>query len=347
MTENMEKKIKWGIISTGRIAAKFASQLPPSHSGVLFAAASRTLGKAQDFARRYNALRAYGSYQEILSDPDVDIVYIATPHPMHAEWAIKAAHAGKHILCEKPLTINIKEARELIQTARICNVFLMEAFHYRCHPQTARVLELIREKVIGDVRVIQAAFSFNRDYDLEHRTLNHSLAGGGILDVGCYPVSMARLLAGAALGSDFIEPPEVRGCGMIGEKSRVDEYAVADLKFPGGILAQVSCGVQVHQENVVRIYGSKGRIVIPSPWVVSLDGGTSKIIVQKDGEKDSEEISVTAEQGLFAIEADTACRYIPQRQASPPAMNWEDSLGNMQTLDLWRASIGLHYDFEK
>jgi len=344
--KNMEKKWKWGIISTGRIAAKFADQLPQSNIGVLFAVASRTREKAEEFARLHNAPRAYASYEELLRDSEVDIVYIATPHPMHAEWTIKSARAGKHILCEKPLTINVSEARQVIDAARRNDVFLMEAFHYRCHPQTAKLLELIREKIIGDVRVIQAIFSFNCEYNLAHRTLNHALAGGGILDVGCYPVSLARLVAGAALGRDFAEPLEVKGCGMIGEQSRVDEYAVASLKFPGGILAQVASGVQLHQENAVRIFGTRGRITIPTPWVVSINGGTSKIIVQKDGEKEQWEIEVSADRGLFAIEADTACSFIPQRQAKPPAMSWEDSLGNMRTLDLWRETIGLHYDFE-
>ena len=345
--KNMEKKWKWGIISTGRIAAKFADQLPKSKTGVLFAVASRTKEKAEEFARLHDAPRAYASYEELLRDPDVDIVYIATPHPMHAEWAIKAAGAGKHILCEKPLTINVSEARQAIDAARSHDVFLMEAFHYRCHPQTAKILELIQEKIIGDVRMIQANFSFNGEYNLAHRTLNHDLAGGGILDVGCYPVSLVRLVAGAALGLDFAEPLELKGCGMIGNKSRVDEYAVASLEFPSGILAQISCGVQLHQENIARIYGSRGRIIIPTPWVVSINGGTSKIIVHKDGEKEQKEIDVTSDQGLFAIEADTACRYIPHRQAKPPAMSWEDSLGNMRVLDLWREAIGLVYDMEK
>jgi len=342
----MEKKWNWGIISTGRIAAKFADQLPQSTTGILYAVASRTKEKAEEFARLHNASRAYASYEELLRDPLVDIVYIAPPHPMHAEWTINAARSGKHILCEKPLTINVSEARDVIDVARCHDVFLMEAFHYRCHPQTAKLLELIREKIIGDVRMIQASFSFNCEYNLAHRTLNHALAGGGILDVGCYTASLARLVAGAALGLDFAEPLEVKGCGMIGERSRVDEYAVASLKFPGGILAQISCGVQLHQENVVRIYGSNGWIFVPAPWVVSINGGISKIIVHKDGEKEQREIDITADQGLFAIEADTACRFIPHRQAKPPAMSWEDSLGNMRTLDLWREAIGLHYDFE-
>lgn len=342
----MKRKFKWGIISTGKIAGKFADQLPQSKTGELFAVASRTVEKAEEFAEKYDAKKFYGSYQEILHDPEVDIVYIATPHPQHAEWSIKAARAKKHNLCEKPLTLNLKEAHEVIEEARKNDVFLMEAFHYRCHPQTRVLIDLIRENTIGEVRILRGAFSFHSHYGLEHRTLNHALAGGGILDVGCYPVSMVRLLVGIALGTDFAEPVEVRGCGKIGAQTRVDEYASACLKFSEGIIAEVSCGVTVQQENVLRIYGSKGRITVPTPWVVSLNGGTSKILVQMDGKDKPEEIEVVAEQGLFAIEADTACHFIPQRQAAPPAMSWQDSLGQMKTLDLWRASIGLVYDME-
>lgn len=343
----MKSKFKWGIISTGRIAGKFADQIPQSKTGELFAVASRTREKAEAFAKKYNAKKSYGSYQELLDDPEVDIVYIATPHPQHAEWSIRAAQAKKHNLCEKPLTLNHKEACGVIEEAQKNDVFLMEAFHYRCHPQTIKIIELIKDNVIGEIRILQGAFSFNSPYDPEHRTLNHALAGGGILDVGCYPVSMVRLLAGVALGMDFAEPLEVKGCGRIGKQSRVDEYAAASLKFPEGIIAEVSCGVTVQQENVLRIYGSKGRITVPTPWVVSLNGGTSKILVQMDGRDKPDEIDVTADQGLFAIEADTACNFISQRQASHPAMSWEDSLGQMKTLDLWRASIGLVYDMEK
>jgi len=342
----MDKRLNWGIISTGRIAGKFADQLPGSKTGALYGVASRTLPKAKEFAEKYNIPRFYGSYQELLDDAGVDIVYIATPHPMHSEWSIKAAMGKKHILCEKPLTMNMKEADEVINAAQKNDVFLMEAFHYRCHPQTENLLELIREKEIGDVRVIQAAFSFNCPYDLNHRTLNHALGGGGILDVGCYPVSMVRLLAGAAIGEDFAEPLEIKGCGFIGNQSRVDEYAVADLRFSGGILAQVAAGVQVHQENVLRIYGSRGRITVPTPWVVSITGGTSTIILKKDQKQEQKIIEVFADRGLFAIEADTAAKYISAREAAPPAMSWKDTLGNMKTLDMWRESIGLIYDME-
>ena len=196
-----ERKLRWGIIGLGRIAAKFARDLPRSHSGKLLAVASRSQAKADEFGEEFGAVRRYGSYQDLLADEEVEAVYIATPHPFHAEWAIAAAEAGKHILCEKPLTVNHPQAMAVVEAARRNDVFLMEAFMYRCHPQTAKLVELIRRGVIGEVRAVQATFGFHASYDLDGRLLKRSLGGGGILDVGCYCVSMARLVAGVAQGA--------------------------------------------------------------------------------------------------------------------------------------------------
>lgn len=343
----MAELLRWGIMGTGRIASVFTSQLARSKTGKAVAVASRTQESVDKFAAQYNIPRVYSSYTALLDDPDVDIVYISTPHHLHARWSIAAAEAEKHILCEKPLALNFAEASSIVEAARRNDVFLMEAFMYRCHPQTARLVKLLREQIIGDVRVIQATFSFHSVFDLAHRTLNHALAGGGILDVGCYCVSMARLVAGIACGKDFEEPTEVHGCGCIGDKSRVDEYAIASLYFPGNILAQLATGVQVNMENVVRIFGTDGYMVIPRPWVVSIDGGTSYIHIYKSSATEPEVDEVTTNDGLFTIEADTVARYIHRRQAETPAMCWDDSLGNMKTLDLWRQAIGLIYDMER
>src|SRR5262249_34925205 len=155
----------------------------------------------------------------------------------------RAAEAGKHLLIEKPLGINHAEAMAVVEAARRHDVFLMEAYMYRCHPQTARLVELIREGAIGEVRVIEASFGFDIGDKPDHRLLDHGLAGGGILDVGGYPVSISRLIAGAAAGTGFADPIEVHGAGHIGASGRVDEWAVATLRFPGDIVAQVMCGI--------------------------------------------------------------------------------------------------------
>lgn len=341
----MSKILNWGIIGTGGMAKIFARGLKNSKTGELIAVGSRSQKSADEFGQEFNLTRCYGCYEELLFDRDVQAVYIAIPHSFHAEWAIKSAKAGKHILCEKPIGINHPEAMAIIEAALENDVFLMEAFMYRCHPQTAKLIELIKQKIIGEVKVIQATFSFRAGFDLQSRLFNNNLGGGGILDVGCYCTSMARLIAGIANGKNFEEPIEVKGVGYIGEKSRVDEYAVASLKFPRGIIAEISAGVAVDQENVVRIFGEEGSITVLNPWNPSCEGGLTKILINKKGEV--QEIGIETKEWLYAIEADTVAKNIEARQAPSPAMTWEDTLGNMKTLDLWRSSFGFVYDSEK
>ena len=284
----------------------------------------------------------YGSYEELLADPDVQVVYIALPHVFHAEWAIRAANAGKHILCEKPLAINYSEALSMVEAARSNDIFMMEAFMYRCHPQTAKLIELIRSKVIGEVRIIQATFSFQAEFDLTNRALSSEMGGGSILDVGCYPISMARLIAGVDQGKEYADPIEVYGAGHIGELSGIDEWSVCSLKFPRGILAQVAAGVFVKQENVVRIFGSDGNIFIPSPWVPGgREPGITKIFVRRESETVAREIITETNLSLYAMEADMVANSIHLRQS--PVMTWEDSLGNMKTMDRWRQIAGISY----
>lgn len=335
-------KLRWGILGTGMIARKFASALAESTTGDLVAVGSRNRDTAEAFGDEFNVPGRYADYQSLLDAPDVDAVYISTPHPVHAEWAVKAADAGKHILCEKPLTLNASEAMAVIDAARRSDVFLMEAFMYRCHPQTAKLVELIRDGTIGEVKMIQASFGFHAGFNPEGRLLNNELGGGGILDVGCYPVSMSRLVAGAALGRDFANPVEVKAAGHLGV-TRVDEYAAAILRFENDIIAQVATGVQLGMENVVRVFGTKGSIFVPSPWFC---GERTKIHVYRHGEEPTE-VVVEAEAGIYTMEADTVAANIQRRQAPSPAMSWDDTLGNMRTLDLWRAGIGMIYDIEQ
>ena len=342
----MGTMLRWGIIGTGGIARTFARGLARSTTGTLVAVGSREAETAERFGAEFGVDRRHASYTALLADSAVEAVYIAVPHPMHAEWAIQAADAGKHILCEKPLGLNHAEAMAIVEAARRNDVFLMEAFMYRCQPQTEKLVELIRAGAIGQVRVIDATFSFHARFDPESRTLNHALAGGGILDVGCYCTSMARLIAGVATGKAFAEPVDVTGAGHIGPVSRVDEWAVATLRFPGDILARLSTGVQLNQESVVRIWGSEGNILVPDPWFAGGEAGHSRLVVKRNGQQ-AEEIHVDAGAALYTIEADVVARAIPAREASPPCMTAEDSLGNMQTLDRWRQAIGLVYDREQ
>ncbi|MCL6519640.1 MAG: aldo/keto reductase [Armatimonadetes bacterium] len=338
-------KLAWGILSTGRISGVFAKAVAESSTGEVLAVGSRTQEAADRFGDEYNVPRRYGSYEALLADPDVQAVYISTPHPMHAEWAVKAAEAKKHILCEKPLTLNYPEAMAVIEAVRRHDVFLMEAFMYRCHPQITRLVELIREGAIGDVRIIQATFSFHAGFNPESRLFNNALGGGGILDVGCYTTSISRLIAGAAHGKPFEDPIEVKGVAHLGETG-VDEWAVGIMQFPGDIIAQISTGVALNQENVVRIFGSEGNILIPAPWFGSKAGEPARIVVNRNGEQ-PKEVLVPNDASSYTHEADIVAKNIEKRQAPPPAMTWDDSLGNMKTLDMWRQAVGLVYDIEK
>jgi len=341
----MTKKLAWGILGTGSIAHALARGVLSSKTGELLAVGSRAQESAEEFGDEFGIPKRYGSYEALLADPGVQAVYVCTPHPMHAEWAIKAAEAGKHILCEKPIGINYPEAMAMVQAARENDVFLMEAFMYRCHPQTTRLVELIREKAIGEVKVMQATFSFHAGFDPEGRLFKNDLGGGGILDVGCYAVSISRLIAGAALGRDFADPVEVQGFGHLGATG-VDEYAIGMLEFEGGIVAQIATGVAVSQENTVRIYGTEGSIFLPTPWTASRAGGSSGKIVINQGSR-AKTITIRCSRSAYTLEADALARNIKKRQAPSPAMTWDDTLGNMRTLDRWRQAIGLQYDREK
>lgn len=338
------KPLRWGILSTGGIAEIFARGLASSKTGLLVAVGSRTTRAAQSFARKYHIPKAYGTYQELLGDPNVEAVYIAPPHPFHIEWALRAAKAGKHILCEKPLTMNYRDTLKTIEAVRRNGVFLMEAFMYRCHPQTAKLVELIRKKAIGEVRLIQASFCFDKPLDLKHRLFNRRLGGGAILDIGCYPVSMSRLLAGAAVGKPFVEPLEVKGTAVLGNKSRVDEIALASLKFPGGILAELSCASRVDRgPSMVKIDGSKGTLTAPSPWFATWNAGTSYLLLQKKRKKRVQRIPVHCDRSLYTVEADAVAAAIRRGRKESPFMPWADTLGNMKALDLWRKSAGAFY----
>lgn len=345
----MTKRLNWGMIGTGQIAATFAEALRLSETGRLVAVASRGVERAEAFGQEWGADRCHGTYDGLLADRDVEAVYIATPHPQHAEWTIKAIEAGKHVLCEKPCAVNEAGWMAMVEAARRGGVFLMEAFMYRCHPQTARLAELIRSGTIGDVQMIEATFSFRSGRDPSSRLYSNELAGGGILDVGCYTVSMARLVAGCAVGKTFEDPVEVKGTACIGPTG-VDEWAAASLRFPSGILAQLVCGIGLTMKNDVRITGTGGTIVLPNPWQSNRRQAQPGVIrVHRSGVSDAEEITVPAANTSFVYEADAVGRAViaKRQEAAWPAMNWADSTGNMRTLDAWRHAAGVQYVSEK
>ncbi|MFF0342088.1 aldo/keto reductase [Kribbella sp. NPDC004875] len=338
-----DHKLRWGIIGTGNIASRFASQVPTSPTNEVVAVGSRSLDSANAFADKWDIANRHGSYDDLLADEGVEAVYIATPHPMHVEWAIKAAEAGKHVLCEKPLAINRAWAEAMIEAAVRNDVFLMEAYMYRCLPQTKLITQLVRDGELGTVHQIQATFAFAAGYRPESRIFADDLAGGGILDVGGYPVSMARLIAGAATGQPFQDPAAVTAVGTVGETG-VDEWTVATLFFDGGVTAQVSTGVRLGDKNQVRIYGSKGYLQVDDPWFGG-DGKPTHVTLHKVGEEARE---ISAEPALiYTAEAEAVQAAIASGAKEAPEMTWADTLGNLTVQDQWRAAIGQQYASER
>ncbi|NTG84563.1 Gfo/Idh/MocA family oxidoreductase [Agrobacterium rhizogenes] len=339
--------IRWGIIGPGTIAKTFADGVAHSRGGKLVAIASRNPDKP-GLGDNFPGARIVNGYEALLADKDVDAIYIATPHTGHAEWAIKAIRAGKHVLVEKPIALSAYDAEAIYYEATKASVFAGEAFMYRVHPQTAKLIELVKSGVIGDIRIIRSSFGFNMgSVRPEHRLFANETAGGGILDVGGYPVSMARLIAGAADGKPFLDPDKVSGVAHLGQTG-VDEWASAVLKFPNNIIAEVSCSIMANQDNTLRIIGSEGRIEVKDFWFASgHKGGVGKIELIKGGE--TQVIEVKEDRWLYSFEVDAAGDAIRAgaKEFAYPGIGWADSIGNLRVLDQWRATIGLEYEVEK
>ncbi|MND31388.1 MULTISPECIES: aldo/keto reductase [Agrobacterium] len=342
-----EQPIRWGIIGPGTIAKTFADGIAHSRTGRLEAIATRNPDKP-GLAEAFAGARIIHGYDALLSDPDIDAVYIATPHTGHAEWAIKAIRAGKNVLVEKPIALSAYDADAIFHEARKAGVFAGEAYMYRLHPQTAKLLELVKSRAVGDIRIIRSSFGFNMgSFRADHRLFANEMAGGGILDVGGYPVSMVRLIAGAVDGKPFAEPEKVAGAAHLGQ-SGVDEWASAVLKFSNGIVAEVSCSIMAGQDNVLRIIGSEGRIEVKDFWFAAgHKGGTGRIDIFR-GDK-VETIELPEDRWLYSFEVDAAGEAIREgkKEFDAPGMGWADSLGNLRVMDQWRASVGLEYSVEK
>ena len=345
--------LNWGIIGAGSIAKVFSNGLRFAKTGRLAAIASRTPGKADALADLFDVEKRYTDYVDLLADDAIDAVYVSTIHPVHEEWVIEAAKAGKHILVEKPIGMNSGEADRMIEAARANDVFLMEAFMYRCHPQIARMVELIQDGAIGDVLFVRSAFGFRSTFNENSRTYNNQMGGGGILDVGCYPASMVRLIAGAAADRPFLDPVEFKATGVVGPTG-VDHYTAATLKFENNIVAEISTAVACNIPGEAVIHGTDGILTVPNPWLPSSPGRfapdalpletkfpSSTLLLQGKGGA-VEEIVVEADRDLFSYEADMVGDHIAARQA--PVATWDDTLGNMRLLDQWKSEIGVVHE---
>jgi len=327
----MAEKLNWGILATGGIARQFAAGLKVSKTGTLVAVGSRTIESATKFTDTYGG-KPYGAYDEVLSDPNVEAVYIALPHHMHYDWTIKCAEAGKAILCEKPFTLNALEAKRALNEVKKHHVFFMEAFMYRCHPQTLKLKELLAEQAIGAVKVVNSEFGFQAGKEWENFRTDGSVGGGGLMDVGTYCVSFTRMVAGT-------EPESAHYCAYIGEKG-YDEIGSGCLKFPGEFTASFGTGVHIGLKNGAWIYGTEGMIHVENPWKAS--GGNLTLF--KRGEEPQSWAFKSTNDELYAIEADTVAEFLEAKEC--PYMTLEDTVGNMRALDMLRASAGLKFAAE-
>ena len=248
--------VKWGIISTADINRRLIPGAQASLEVELLAVGSRDLARAQAFAQSWGIERAYGSYEELLADPDVEAVYIPLPNTMHCEWSIRALEAGKHVLCEKPMSRHPADVEDAFEAADRTGRLLTEAFMYRHHPQTKRLQQLVGKGAIGDLRVIRSTFSYSL-HDVDNIRLRTDVEGGALMDVGCYCVSGARLLGG--------EPESVYGQQFTGP-SGTDWVFSGLLRFPGDVLATFDCGTTLPERDELEVIGTEGSIFLDDPW---------------------------------------------------------------------------------
>jgi D-xylose 1-dehydrogenase (NADP+, D-xylono-1,5-lactone-forming) len=251
----MSEPVRWGLLSTARINEAILDGARQSERTNVVAIASRDQSRAEQYAQEHGLERAYGSYEALLEDPELDVVYISLPNSMHVDWSIRALEAGKHVLCEKPMDRRVERVERAFDTAEREDRLLMEAFMYRHHPQTLKAEELVRSGAIGELRQLRSRFSFTLRDEGDVRMLPQ-LDGGALMDLGCYCISMQRVLAG--------EPELVFGRERLGGKG-VDVGFAGLLDFGGGVFGEFHCGFDLPEGNGLEAVGSEGRLVVPDP----------------------------------------------------------------------------------
>jgi predicted dehydrogenase len=266
--------MRLGIVSTADINRKVIPGAHASDKIDLIAVASRDQVRAEEYAKEWDIPRAYGSYEALLEDPDVDAVYISLPNTMHREWSIRSVEAGKHVICEKPFSKRPEDVEASFDAAEAAGRLLTEAFMYRHNPQTTKLVELVRDGAIGELRVVRSAFSYSL-YDTENIRLRTDVDGGSLMDVGCYCVSGSRLLAG--------EPESVHGQAYVGP-SGTDWVFTGAMRFPGDVHALFDCGTCLPERDELEAIGTEGSLFLDDPWhatepvlELSRDGGVERI----------------------------------------------------------------------
>jgi xylose dehydrogenase (NAD/NADP) len=311
--------VRWGILSTARINAFVIPGLHESPLTELLAVASRGQDRVEEYARAWGIPRAYGSYDELLADPEVEVVYVSLPNGLHVEWSVRALEAGKHVLCEKPLARAPEEVELAFDVAEREELLLMEAFMWRHHPQTLRLAELVRSGAIGDIRLVRASFSFTLDGD--DVRLDPALGGGALMDVGCYCVSGVRLVAG--------EPESASAHSVVGQTG-IDLRLAGTLVFADGALGLVDCGFDLPFRQGLEVVGAEGTLRVATPWVPK----DPAIVLERGHDT---QVFAIEQADRYRLQAENLSRAV--RGLEAPLLGRHDALGQARAIDaLYRSA---------
>ncbi len=310
-----KKNLNWGLLSTARINRALIPPLRASKRNHLLAVASRAQGPAEKYAREWKIPRAHGSYEALLADPEIDVIYNSLPNHLHAEWTIKAVEAGKHVLCEKPLALNGDEVDAMQSAARTHGRVIAEAFMYRHHPQTLKVQEMVRSGSLGTLKLIRGSFSFVLSHEGDVR-LDPAMGGGSIWDVGCYPISYARSVVGE-------NPLEVFGWQVTGPTG-IDETFIGQMRFANEVHAQFDCSFVIPFHSFMEIVGSEGALNIPRPFKPETD---EKVYLIR-GDK-TETIKIKGQELYIGEVEDMADAILLGRE---PRISLDDSRANVAVI---------------
>jgi xylose dehydrogenase (NAD/NADP) len=318
MTGPGRTALRWGVLSTAAILDELRPAFGSSAAAELVAIASRDGRRASRYAAEHGIPTAYGSYEELLADNSLDCVYVPLPNSLHAEWAAAALEAGKHVLCEKPMTPTPGEAADLFALATARGLVLMEAFMYRHHPKTRLLRQVVEEGRIGTPRLARMKFHFQCEDPATDIRFRPDLAGGALRDVGCYCVSLANYLAGEA-------PAQVGASARFAE-SGVDELFAGTLRFESGLVAAFDCGMVSPLEVGVEVIGSAGRIEVEMPWYAHLE----PLSIRVESGAGAEELAAPG-ANAYQLEIDNFCAAV--RGDEEPAISAEETLRNLETLE--------------
>ena len=327
----MSKKIKWGILGTGNIAHKFAEALSVLDDAELVSVGSRSQESADKFAGEFDVANAHSSYEALVNDPEVDVIYISTPHPYHFENTMLCLHNGKNVLCEKPFALNEGQVQKMIDKAKENDLFLMEAMWMAYFPAIAKIRELIASGIIGDVKLVDVKFCFRCGWNPEHRLLNKDLGGGALLDVGVYTLAFNQLIYGK-------EPVDIATLPVMGDTG-VDEMGSIILSYEEGALSVLTSAVRLNTPHEALICGTEGMIKIPP-----LFWQPDKFILVKDGKE--EEMSFERIGNGYCFEAIEVTKCLNEGKKQSDLISWDESLKLIRTMDRVRKMWGLAYPRE-